>query len=80
VIQFHSCDSHWVANVRNLRYVKGYSGQGLYENGGLPQVIGYSVLDLPLMNNLPQGYFLSSVERMSGVRWPWWYLDQATNS
>ena len=76
MIQFHSCDSHWDANVCNLRYVKDYPGQGLYENGGLPQVIGYSVVDLPLMNNLPQGTIFFIVS----LWWPWWYLDQATNS
>ena len=41
-----SCDSHWDAIVRILRYVKGSPSQGvLYENRGHIQIVSYSDVD-----------------------------------
>ncbi|XP_070031131.1 uncharacterized mitochondrial protein AtMg00810-like [Nicotiana tomentosiformis] len=41
-----SCDSHWDAAIRILRYVKGSPGQGLlYENKGHADIVGYSHAD-----------------------------------
>ncbi|RVW65710.1 Retrovirus-related Pol polyprotein from transposon TNT 1-94 [Vitis vinifera] len=41
-----TCDSHWDAVIRILRYIKSTPGQGvLYENRGHTQVVGYTDAD-----------------------------------
>ena len=57
-----SCDRHWDAAVRILRYVKGTPGQGvLYDNRGHTQIVGYNDadwVDSPTDRRSTSGYYV----------------------